>query len=63
MKVQVSKQYRYSPDGSTILTVDIGEQELSERWAKKAIASGHAQAVRAKKPAANKSKGKAPEHK
>ena len=54
MKVQISKQYRYSPDGNTILTVELGEQELSERWAKKAIASGHATAADA--PASNKAK-------
>lgn len=63
MKVKITKQYRYSPDGNTILVVDTGERELDERWAKKAIASGHGQALATKKPAANKSKGSAPENK
>ena len=63
MKVNISKAYRYAPDGNAVVTVDPGEQELDERWAKKAIASGHGSAVKAKKPAANKSKGNAPEHK
>ena len=46
MKVRIMKPYPYCPDGRVTVTAPVGEQELDERWAKKAIASGHAKAIR-----------------
>lgn len=42
MIINVTKPFPYSPDGNIVKTLDVGEYEVEERWANKAISNGHA---------------------
>ena len=61
MKIYLTKQYRYSPDGCTTIVAGPGECELPDRFAKKADAAGLVK--KAKKSPANKARRAAPRNK
>jgi len=51
MNVEITNEYKYTEDGNNVITVPVGKADLPDRFAKKAVASGHAKATR---PANNK---------
>ena len=61
MKVKIIKPYKYSPDGNSVETLKPGDHDIDERWAKKAIASGHTE--NKSKPAPSNKAKKAPKNK
>lgn len=42
MAVRFIKEYKYSPTGTDVVTVGIGEKSIGERWENKAIKGGYA---------------------
>jgi len=58
VKVNLIRTFKYAENGNQVITLEKGEHDLPERWAKKAIQGGFAEkkTTKAKKPPLNKSK-------